>query len=159
MINDANEDSKKITVHRDDLEILNKLTKSTDTSRSDLSTIFLTVYGAATSGLFLLSLNSESLDLIKSNRFNFLVVVFSSIFLVLLSLLEKTFDYFAHLEVGKMHVENIKNANTFSRSGKYSALSPNKLTEVVLGSVPKLQLAALAVNVVSMFSFIFFITE
>jgi hypothetical protein len=145
--------TNKITVKRDDLTFLNELTSKSDNSRSKLSSVLITVYGAVTSGLFFLVSGSE-LALDANNKRFFVIVVISSVLIVFTALLEKVFDYFALVQVGKNHVKNIKDYTTYSQTGHYNKLSPNTVTSLVLSAIPVSQLILLIVNALSVLFYI-----
>lgn len=146
--------NSKITVHEDDLLHLNTLTEEADESRRTVTGVLLTVYGAATSGLFFLVTDGE-LHQTQKQKALFLSVSTTSVVIVLLCLLEKLIDYFAKVSVGKHHVNNIKNQKTYNQTGKYNLLKPNYLISISLKYIPIMLLISILLNSLTVLGYIF----
>ena len=78
-------------VSKHDLELLNELTVAGDNSRRNLTSTLLTLYGAVTSGLFLLVSTSGRtiIGLDFREKVLLIAVAFSAILIVFLALIEK----------------------------------------------------------------------
>jgi hypothetical protein len=144
----------KVSVYKADLQYLNELTISGDDARRNIATLLLTVYSAALSGLFIF-VSTTKLTLDHKERYLFLAAALTSGVIVLSSLLEKLFDYFAKVQVCKQHVENIRKGKTASQTGSFNPLTPRAFTVWVLRVTPWLQLTLIFLNAFSVIGYIF----
>jgi len=135
-----------VQVHRDDLEFLNKLISDGDKTRGKLTSTILTLYGAVSSGLFLL-VSKAPPHLSAYPRTLFIIVALSAVLIVLFALGEKMLDYFAHVQVGSQHAKNIRESKTYNTTGKYQSLAPNKITTIFLKTVPWILLTLVFINI------------
>jgi hypothetical protein len=141
-----------VQVTRHDIQLLNELIKSGDKSRDGLMSTLVTVYGAVSSGLFLLATSASPAKLAstKSEKVLFIVVSLSAVLIVFLSLTGKIFVYFANIEVGKEHSKRISEPQTRDAY----ALSPKRITGFFLTAIPWSLLTLLTINVIGIASHI-----
>jgi len=127
-----------------DIEMLNRLMKTSDEKRDTLTTTLITIYGAASSGLFLLIATKDPRELLqgKYQSISFIAVLLSSVAIVFLSILEKLLMFFASRQVTQNHIANIKSNN----HKRITSLKPKRVNITLIKIIPWVLLGLIALN-------------
>ncbi len=134
-----------------DVELFNTLISKSDDRRDKLSITLLTVYSAATSGLFTLVIaTSEKITLLNNaEKALFLTVFLTGLLIVFTSLLQRVLSYLSVMQVSDMHAKRMREED-HSANG----LFPKPWVSSCLLALPFVQIILMSANVFAIALFV-----
>jgi hypothetical protein len=138
-------------VSTQDVALMNELIVRSDEARNKVSTTLITIYGAATSGLFTLIIGAPTsiASFINAERILFLTVLITSVLIVFISIMHKILTYFSIKQVGEVHAQRMREERTHIAGG----LFPNHHISSIILAIPFMQSFLILTNIASIAGF------